>query len=170
MARPLTSEYAAHYQQKYIDSVQGNSIEDLIINYSDKFIEAINNLPEAKADFAYADSKWTVKELLQHIIDTERVFIYRALRIARRNTYELPGFDENVFAANSHASNRTLPSLQQEFIALRKSTDIFLQTLSKEDLLQKGIASGYEITVNSIAFIIFGHTQHHLNILKERYF
>ena len=169
MARPQTNEYAANYQQKYIDSVQGNSINDLVLNYSNQFNEAINSLPESKANFAYADGKWTVKELLQHIIDTERVFIYRALRIVRRNTYELPGFDENIFAANSHANDRTLTSLQQEFIALRKSTDIFLQTLSEDDLLQKGKASGYEITVNSIAFIIFGHTQHHLNILKERY-
>ena len=169
MARPQTNEYAANYQQKYIDSVQGNSINDLVLNYSNQFNEAINSLPESKANFAYADGNWTVKELLQHIIDTERVFIYRALRIVRRNTYELPGFDENIFAANSHANDRTLTSLQQEFIALRKSTDIFLQTLSEDDLLQKGKASGYEITVNSIAFIIFGHTQHHLNILKERY-
>lgn len=169
MARPQANEYAANYQQKYIDSVQGNSIDDLVLNYSNQFIDAINALPASKADFAYADGKWTVKELLQHIIDTERVFIYRALRIARRNTYELPGFDENIFAANSHANSRTLTSLQQEFVALRKSTDIFLQTLSEDDLLQKGKASGYKITVNSIAFIIFGHTQHHLNILKERY-
>lgn len=170
MARPLPGEYNEQFQQKYIDAAKGNDIEELIKNHSIGFIDFVNGIPGQKADFAYAENKWNVKELLQHIIDTERIFIYRLLRLARRDAYAMPGFEQDIFATNSHASQRSLDSLKKEFSLLRQSTDIFLLSLTGEDLSQKGIVSNYTITVNSLSFIIFGHVQHHINILKERYF
>jgi hypothetical protein len=168
MARPLPSEYASFYQT-YIEKVEANSIEEIINKYSQAFIEAIESLPETKADFAYAEGKWTVKELLQHIIDSERVFVYRALRIARQDPYNLPGFNENVFAAHSHASARSFNSLKEEFAATRKSTDLFLLSLTEQALQQQGTANNHPISVLAIAFIIFGHIRHHIQILQERY-
>ncbi len=168
MARPQEGEFAVFYKN-YIDGIKGNSIQEIIDIYSGKFIKAINDIPIGKADYAYAEGKWTVKELLQHIIDSERVFTYRMLRLSRKDAYNFPGFDENKFSANAHATLRTLADLQEEFTLTRKSTDLFLRSLTEEDLLQKGTANNYEMVVNSLAFIIFGHVQHHINMLNEKY-
>lgn len=167
--KPLESEYPAYYH-KYICLTNGNNINELLQNHSYEIVKFINELPDAKADYAYAAGKWTIKELVQHLIDTERIFIYRALRFARKDNQPLLGFDEDDYAQNSNASNRTLQSLKDEFIALRNSSDIFLKTLSNEQLQQNGTANNQSITVNAIAFICFGHLIHHINIIKERYF
>ena len=169
MARPQPGEYNEQFQQQYIDVARGNKVEELINNHSGNFISFIQSVPDEKAGFTYAEHKWTVKEVLQHMIDAERVFVYRMLRLARKNAYTMPGFDQDIFANNSHTSQRSLDSLKKEFSLLRQSTDIFLLSLTGEDLLQKGIVSDYPITVNSLIFVLFGHTQHHIDILKERY-
>jgi hypothetical protein len=169
MARPIPADYADYYQN-YIAQLQGNSIEELITNYSDHFINVFNEIPESKADFAYADGKWTIKEVMQHLIDAERVFVYRALRIVRKDTYNLPGFDENEFAVNAHAATRSFSALKEEFMLIRKSTDIFLLSLTEEDLALKGSANQHPVSVLAIAFIIFGHTRHHIQVIEERYF
>ena len=168
MARPLPADYAAYYQN-YIAQLQGNSIKELIANYANHFINVFNEIPESKADYAYADGKWTIKEVLQHIIDAERVFVYRALRIARKDSYDLPGFDENEFAVNAHAASRPFASLKEEFSLIRKSTDLFLLSFTEEDLELKGSANQHPVSVRAIAFIIFGHTRHHIQVIEERY-
>lgn len=168
MARPVHGDFAPFYEN-YIGMAEGNTVQDLIARYSTELNTFIMSLPEAKADFAYAPGKWSVKDLLQHIIDTERVFTYRATRFSRKDTTHLPGFDENAYAANAAAATRSLQSLKEEFVVLRKATDIFLQSLSEEQLSLKGTANNYPITVNAVTFVIFGHILHHKQILEERY-
>ena len=168
MPRPAVTD-AAPFYHGYINLVKPDDIRQIISNYSALLKEFYNSLPDEKADYAYAVGKWTVKELLQHIIDAERVFCYRALRFARKDSTPLPGFDEKSFAANSMAAARTLSSLKEEFNALRTATDLLLQSFNNEQLNSSGTASNHYITVNAIAFIIYGHILHHKNILEERY-
>ena len=107
--------------------------------------------------------------MLQHLIDAERIFVYRATRFARKDNQSLLGFEENDYAQNGNAVTRTLQSLKEELSALRKSTNLFLENLNDDQLAQNGAANNNLITVNAIAFIIFGHLLHHKNIIEERY-
>ena len=168
MPRPQPTDYAAYYET-YVGKVKGDSALEIIRNYSKPMLEFYTSLPEDKADHAYAEGKWTVKELLLHIIDAERIFSYRALRIARKDTTPLPSFDENSYAIASKASQRSLASLKDEFKAVRDATDIMLGTFDEEQLSQPGTASNQPVTANAIAFIIFGHMIHHKQVLEERY-
>lgn len=168
MARPIENEFPLFYKN-YIDKTEGNSVEDLLNNYSIELKNFIQSLPIEKQDIAYAENKWSVKDLLQHLIDAERVFVYRATRFSRKDKTDLPGFDENDYAKYANASNKNFDDLKTEMIALRNSTDLFLKNLSDEQLAETGTANGNEISVNAIAFIIFGHFLHHKNILIERY-
>ncbi len=168
MARPLPPESATFYHH-YIKLTQGNSATEAVNNHSAQLLDFYTNLPENKADYAYAEGKWTLKELLQHLIDAERVFTYRTMRIARKDTTPLAGFDENTYTANSLANSRNFTSLKEEFAALRRSTDLFILSLNEEQLKGSGTASGNFITANALAFIIYGHLLHHVNIIKERY-
>jgi uncharacterized damage-inducible protein DinB len=168
MPRPQPADYAAYYHA-YISKVDGENVKDIIAQYSEPLLRFYTSLPEDKADYAYADGKWTVKELLLHIIDAERIFCYRALRIARQDQTPLPGFDENAYAPASKASRRSLQSLKDEFSAVRKATDIMLATFDEEQLSQKGTASNQPVTANAIGFIMFGHMIHHKQVLEERY-
>ncbi|MBS1729807.1 MAG: DinB family protein [Bacteroidetes bacterium] len=169
MTRPITGE-AAVYFFKYIELAEGQSIKEIIENYSDKLNAYFQTIPEQKAAFAYAEGKWTVKEVLQHLIDTERVFVYRALCFARLQSNPLPSMDENAFAATAKTINQSLDQIKEEFTALRKSTDLFLLSLDEEELKRKGNAAGNDISVNALSYIIIGHLIHHMNILEERYF
>ena len=168
MARPSTGDFAPYYQ-KYIDLAKGNSVEEIINNHNKEVADFYNNLPEEKSHYAYADDKWTVNDVIQHVIDAERVFSYRALRISRKDETPLPGFEENNYAKNAGAANRSMSSLKEEFAALRTATDLLLQSFTAEQLGQRGTASNNTVTVNAIAFIMFGHLLHHKNILQERY-
>ncbi len=168
MQRPLENEYASFYKN-YVALATGNIINEVITNHSKIISEFYNNLPDAKADYAYAKDKWTIKDLLQHLIDAERIFVYRATRFARKDNQALLGFEENDYAQNANAASRTLQSLKDELLALRTSTNLFLENLNDEQLAQSGAANTNLITVNAIAFIIFGHLLHHKNIIEERY-
>ena len=169
MSRPTDGTFHPLYQQRYIDAAKGNTIEELIANYSKPLVDFVLSIPEEKADYSYAEGKWTVKQLLQHIIDTERILTYRALCFSRNEHLPLPGFDEDSYALNAPATHRTLKSLQEEFILVRKSTDALLSSFTEEQLSKKGVASNYVVTVNALCFIIFGHIVHHQNVLQERY-
>ena len=169
MARPSRETYQAIYQNRYIDAATGDSIEELIRNHSLSLNNFINSIPDEKTNYRYAPEKWTVKQLLQHMIDTERIFSYRALRFSRNDIAPLPGFDEDSYALNAPVEHRSLSSLKEEFIATRKSTDILLTSFTEEQLQMIGIASGYKVSVNALCFIIFGHNLHHQKILQERY-
>ena len=168
MPRPQPNDYAAYYET-YVGKVKGDSVQEIINTYSQQMLDFYSSLSDEKADHRYAEGKWTVKELLLHIIDAERIFSYRALRIARKDKTRLPGFDENSYTPASKASERSLQSLKDEFAAVRKATDILLSTFDEEQLSQRGTASDQTVTVNAIAFIIYGHMLHHKQILEERY-
>jgi uncharacterized damage-inducible protein DinB len=168
MPRPQPNDYAAYYNT-YISKVEGENVKEIISKYSEPLLQFYNSLPEDKADYAYAEGKWTVKELLLHIIDAERIFGYRALRIARKDQTPLPGFDENAYTPVSKATQRNLQSLKDEFAAVRQATDILFDTFDEEQLSQTGTASNQPVTANAIGFIIFGHMIHHKQILEERY-
>lgn len=168
MSRPTLNDFPAAFNN-YINYVVGDTIQQAITNHSTTILNFVNNLDEAKADYKYAADKWTVKDVLQHLIDAERIFVYRALTFARKDAIDLPGYEENDYAANANTTVRTLQSLKDEFTFLRKSTDIFLLSLTEELLEQKGIANNNSITVKAIAFIIIGHNLHHKKVLEERY-
>lgn len=168
MPRPAINEYAASHQP-YVEKATGNTIQELVFNHSNILNYFILSLPEEKADYAYAEGKWTVKDLLQHMIDTERIMTYRLLTFARKDKVGLPGFEENDYAASANASSRSLSSLKEEYVALRKADDLFLLSLTDEQLEQKGMANGSPVKVNSLAYIIFGHSLHHIKIIEERY-
>jgi len=169
MARPTKGTFHPLFQQRYIDAAKGESIAELIANHSIDLIGFINSIPEEKADYSYAEGKWTTKQLLQHLIDTERIFAYRALRISRNEPLPLLGFNEKSYAANAPATHRKLVSLKEEFAFVRQSTDILLVSFTEEQLNRKGVVSNYIISVNALCYIIFGHNVHHKKILEERY-
>ncbi|MEO7209615.1 MAG: DinB family protein [Chitinophagaceae bacterium] len=168
MPRPITGE-APEYFFKYIGLTEGDSIQSIINNHSKNLVDFYNTIPDEKAEYAYAEGKWTVKQVLQHLIDTERVFVYRALCFARMQTIPLPGMDENAFAENAKMDNRSLAQIKAELISVRKSTDLFLQSLSANDCKMQGNASGKDMSVNALAYIIYGHVIHHKNIIEKRY-
>ena len=125
-------------------------------------------LGEAELTFV-PEGKWSIKEILQHVIDAERVFAYRSLTFARKDNNTLPSFDEKDYAANSNGNNRAWHELVEEFKALRKSTELLFNSFTKENLNAIGKASDYTITVLALGYIIVGHVAHHINIIRERY-
>ena len=124
---------------------------------------------EALGDRVYAPGKWISKDILQHIIDNERIMSYRALRFARNDQTPLPGYDEDPFAQFAHASRRTLPDLYDEYALVRQSTLALFRNFDEEMLLRSGIASNREISVLALGFVLVGHPIHHVNIIRERY-
>ena len=118
----------------------------------------------------YAPGKWTIRDILQHVIDTERIFSYRALRIGRNDRTMLPGFDENLFASNAHGSSRKLDDLLYEFDVVRKSTIALYQSFSQEDLQREGFIFQSDISVLALGFTIAGHVVHHMSVIRERYY
>lgn len=168
MPRPLAADFPAYYA-RYISRVDADSLSDAAFKYADPLLAFYNSLPEEKAGYAYAPEKWTIKELMQHVVDTERIMSYRLLRIARKDETPLPSFDENSFAKHSLANNRTFSSLKEELAAVRKATDLLISSLSEEQLSHQGIASNLPVTANAVGYIIFGHLLHHRNIVEEKY-
>ena len=134
-----------------------------------EFIKFVQNIPMDKFDYQYEESKWTIKEIIQHLIDSERIFSYRALRISRNDKTPLPGFDENDYVANSNGKERSLQSLLTEMAVVRQSTLSLFNSFSQEQLTKIGIASNREVSVRAIGFIIIGHQKHHQKIFLERY-
>lgn len=157
------------YVQRYLDQIPSeNWIGELKIS-GDKTIDLYSNLTEEQSFFAYAEGKWSLKELLLHLSDTERVFQYRILSFARGDKAELPGFDEEIFALNSFANQRSLESLLDEYKLVRKSSQILIETLDSSVLKNTGIANGNPLAVETIGKLIVGHNYHHLRIIEERY-
>ena len=162
------NEYADFYNS-YIQVLENVVLQEELEICLHKFIKFVQNIPMDKFDYRYADGKWTIKEIIQHLIDSERVFSYRALRISRNDTTPLPGFDENSFVENTNANQRSLQGLLTEMAVVRQATVSLFNSFSVEQLSRIGIASNHQISVRAIGFIIIGHQEHHQNIFKERY-
>ncbi len=157
------------YIQRYLDLIPSENWLEELRNAGEKTISLYSYLTEEQSDFSYAEGKWTLKEVLLHLSDTERVFQYRILAFARGEKCELPGFDEESYAANSHANERSLKSLIKEYQFVRKSSEILLETLDPSVLNSIGTANGNQLSVETICRLIVGHNLHHLNVAEERY-
>ena len=168
MQRPLSGEYAIGYQ-KYFDLVSEGDYLTLLRQNSIRTINAFENIPREKLDYRYAEDKWTVKEVLMHIIDTERVFSYRGLAAARGDTSPHYRMDEELYAGNVDVSLRTLESLISEFKAVRASTAQLFQSLTDAQGSLRCNIVPHSMTVRAIGYFLIGHIQHHLNIVEERY-
>jgi hypothetical protein len=161
------NEYAPFYNG-YVRNVDGDVLE-ILRQQSERFPDFIRTINEKLSTHAYAEGKWTVSEVIGHLLDTERVMAYRALYFARDNSIAQPGFDENLFAASANYGQRTLVSLADEFQLLRRSNLMQFEHFSENMLLNKGVANGNPITVRALLYVIAGHLIHHWNILEERY-
>ncbi len=157
------------YFDKYIALSTSQDIEQTLVESHNHLIQTILPLTEEQMLYKYAENKWSIKDLVQHLIDTERVFVYRAMRFARNDKTELHGFDENEFAAEAGADLKSKDQLLNEYIAVHKATIMFYNTLPDEAMERKGRASGNEFSLKNIAHIISGHIQHHLSVIEERY-
>lgn len=153
----------------YVAAAKNDELVKALQKSSKDFRRLLKNIPRKKIHFAYAEGKWTIKELLQHIIDAERAFVSRALWFARKDTAPLPGFDENAWAQTSKAHERKWKEMQSEFNYLRNSTEIFFASLDDEQLLSAGTANSNILNVAGLGFVCAGHVNHHINIIKERY-
>jgi hypothetical protein len=157
------------FNATYIQALENVELfEELEISLHD-FIKFIQNIPMDKFDYSYAEGKWTIKEIIQHIIDTERIFAYRALRISRNDRTPLPGFDENFYVDNTNAKSRSIQDLLTEFSTVRHSNMLMFKSFSDEQLRRIGIASEHEVSVRAIGFLILGHLKHHQKVFTERY-
>ena len=169
MKKLSKTDYPEYFDQ-YIDLVKQDDDCVFALQVSlDNLVDFIEIVPFEKYNFKYQFDKWTIKDIVRHIIDAERVFAYRALRFARFDKTPLSGFEENEYATNVDTTTVDMQDLIQEFILVRKSTIKLFESFSEKMLYNKGIASGKEISVLAIGFIISGHGIHHQNIIKNRY-
>jgi hypothetical protein len=168
MTKTLTTNYPGFFQN-YIQQVPEETLQDAF-NKQTPFISSfLSSVPKDKYTFAYAEGKWTIKEVLQHMIDTERIMAYRALAFARGEKAKLPGFEEKEYAANSNANNRTWQSLGNEFLIVRQSTQLLFNSLTEGMLDAEGTANNNLLSVRTIGFIILGHFYHHKKIVEQLY-
>ncbi len=168
MKKPGPSESVSYYKH-YINS---NTDSDVLKSLADQILQVkklFGGVKPENQNYRYAKDKWSIKELLGHINDAERIFGYRALRIARKDKTHLAGFEENHYVKNGFYDQRSMSSLLAEFTALRKANIELFKSLDEERLAYKGTANGSTVSVRALAYIISGHTIHHLGVLKERY-
>ncbi len=165
---PLRSDEYPMTYAAYIETVIGDVME-LLNEQTETFPDFLANIPAGKSEYAYAEGKWTIKEVVGHVIDTERIMAYRALRFARNDTKELIGFEPEDFVTNARFNERSLDSLAAEFVLVRKSNMMLFESFNGHELARKGLASERLISVRAFLYIIAGHLNHHRNIIRERY-
>jgi uncharacterized damage-inducible protein DinB len=168
-SRPAPSEYAPFYET-YISKVQGSDILGILEAQRLQMAQLFAARSERDGNFRYAADKWTVKEVLGHVSDSERIFGYRALRIARGDQTPLTGFEQDDYVRGGNFADRTLADLAEEFGLVRAATIAFFKSLQKEAWQRRGVANKNEVSVRALAFIVAGHELHHRLILEERYF
>jgi len=166
--RPGADEFAPYYG-RYIDRVPDGDILELLEAQLPEVMDVLDDVGEDRAGYRYEPGKWSIREVIGHIADTERVMAYRAMRIARKDRTPLPGFDENDFVANANFETRTLLSLVDEWATVRRATQALLEGLDPSAADERGTASENPVSVRALAYIIHGHVLHHLTILRERY-
>ncbi len=153
----------------YIAALGDAPLVSLMEKQLNNFPQFLNSIPQDKLQFRYAAEKWSVLEMLVHVLDAERVFQYRALRIARGDQTPLPGFEQNDYVPESGASSRSLKSIVEEYQIIRRSTLALYQNFSEDILRRTGVASGAKVSVGALGFIICGHQKHHRDVLRARY-
>lgn len=168
LERPPATEYPSYFA-RYIDRVPAGDIVALLRENSAVLRATVSSLDESQGGYRYAPDKWTIRETLGHLIDVERIFVYRALRIGRGDRTPLPGFEQNDYALTAGSDARTVADLRDELLSLRDSTMRFFASLPTEAWTRVGTASGGAMSVRALAHIVVGHTMHHLAGLAERY-
>ena len=168
MEKPTSSEFPEFYAP-YIERVESTNVREALKATLQSTTEFIRTIPLDKEYFSYAENKWTVKNVISHMMDTEQIMAYRALRFARNDITDLPGFEEGDYALYDNTENRSLHNLADNFYSLRKSTIELFSSFSDKMLSKSGTANSLKISVLALGFIIAGHELHHLSILKERY-
>lgn len=166
--RPDTSEYPEYYQQ-YMDLLPADDVLYTLEKHAVDLQHMFSNIDDRRAEEAYAEGKWTMKELLQHMIDSERIFAYRALCISRGEEASLPGYDENKYAYNSMANIRLLKDMLQEYDLVRRSNLMLFRSFTSEMLDTYGVANGKRVSLRGLIHVMAAHELHHMNILQERY-
>jgi hypothetical protein len=168
MSRPDLSRVPNWYHG-YIEETKGDDLLALMEEQLGSFLAFTREIPADKYDHRYAEGKWSIKDLLQHIIDAERIIAYRALRFARKDSTPLPGFEENDYAVSAKAERRSWSDLVEEFKQLRNSNLLMFRAFDSEELEREGIANGQPVYVLALGYIMVGHIDHHLKIIRERY-
>jgi DinB family protein len=167
-ARPQASEYASDYET-YISRVPDGDIVGTLKSQLEETLALIRGIPEARGDFRYAEGKWSIKELIGHVIDSERVFAYRALRFGRGDTTPLSGFEQDDFVRGADFNKRSLSDLAEEYEHVRRATISLFGSLEESAWDRRGAANNNEVSVRGLAFIVAGHERHHVEILQSRY-
>ena len=168
MERPQETEYAAFYTN-YVSLTKGSDLNKILDDNLSETNDFFNSISETNAEIKYAEGKWNTKEILQHLLDAERIFTYRALRFARNDATELAGFEENDYAREAETKHLKLGELIEEFIFVRQATKCLFRNFDEEKMTRIGTANKNKMSVRAIGFVIAGHTQHHINVVKERY-
>jgi uncharacterized damage-inducible protein DinB len=166
--RPADDEFAPYYA-RYIAAVPDGDVLDTLERQLEEMVALMDRFGEAGGSHRYAEGKWSVKEVLGHIADAERIFAYRALCAARGEQGSLPGFDENAYVANANFDGRTLNSLLGELTATRRATLALFRSLDSATLARRVVANGVPVSARALAWIVAGHERHHQNLLRERY-
>ena len=166
--RPAAGEFLPYYGA-YIDQVRDGDIVDIMSQQLPDMISLIKSIPEADGDKRYAPDKWSIREVIGHVIDGERIFSYRALRFARADATPVPGFDENSYVTNAPFSQVSLADLASELEHLRRATVHFFSNLGEEAWSRRGTANGAQISVRALAYILAGHELHHAKVIRTRY-
>lgn len=168
IGRPAADEHAEYYS-RYVSRVPDGDILDLLRQQITETAAYLRAIPESKGDFAYAPGKWSIKKAIGHMADVERVMLYRALTFARNDKTDLPGFDENQWAEDFNAADRTLADLIDELEVVRSATIQFAKHLTDQEQARRGKANGQPVTVRALLYIIAGHERHHVALFRERY-
>jgi hypothetical protein len=157
------------YFKHYIDLANSSKPLDALAHSKNEFLYLLKDVDDAKGLYSYEEGKWSIKELISHVIDAERVFAYRAMSFARNDKNDLAGFDDHLYAANSGANDRTMSDLLDEFSILRQASIALFNSFDDEMMSRSGTANDIAIDVESLAYLIAGHCTHHENILRDRY-
>lgn len=165
---PEPTEYAPYYWT-YVSLVPKDGILATLSRQKDETLRLLRGIPESREQFRYAPGKWSVRELAGHVIDAERVFSYRALRISRNDKTPLPGFEQEPYIEFGNYDARPLATLADELSVVRQSTILLFMHLTEEAWLRRGVASNAEVSVRALAYIIAGHELHHMNVLRTKY-
>lgn len=168
IAPPEKDEFDSYYE-RYVSLIESGDILFSLENQVAQTLDLLAKISEEKADFRYAEGKWSVKELVGHIIDTERIFAYRALRIARGDQTPIEGYEQDDYVRNAEFAECNLADLAEEFSLVRRANILMFQNLPETAWLRRGTANNKEITVRALAYILVGHEIYHVKILRERY-
>jgi hypothetical protein len=168
MNRPESNEYDPYYE-RYISLVENRDIIDALASQPTQLQDLVTGLPEDKGRFAYDEGKWSIKDVLSHLIDGERMFAYRLFRVSRGDATPIEGFEQDGYIENAHANSRSFADLLDEFSLLRRANLMLIKNLTDEGWMRVGTANNARISARALIYIMAGHIDHHLRILREKY-